>query len=227
MVVVAIIALLIAVLLPALARSKEAGRRTACSNNLRQLNLALALYTSENGGQFPPPGQPSQGWPVQLRIIVNNPRILACPGDSAPDEQTTGIGLTATGKVLRSYLMNGFADYYFTQWGVQATSFGKTGLPMMKDSQIVHPTETILFGEKNSRSLEFEVDVFKRPGSYVEDLAENRHSNPSKALRGGGANYALADGSTRFIPWGKATCPINLWAVLNEWRTHSALCRPR
>jgi len=97
----------------------------------------------------------------------------------------------------------------------------------LKESVIEHPSETVLLGEKSTLSWEFELNVFKTPGSYVDDLAENRHNNPSQSPRGGGANYANADGSISYLAWGTSTCPVNLWAVLDEWRTHSALCRPR
>ncbi|MBL9128465.1 MAG: hypothetical protein JNL97_12500, partial [Verrucomicrobiales bacterium] len=44
---------------------------------------------------------------------------------------------------------------------------------------------------------------------------------------GGAANYAMFDGSVSSIRYGKATCPVNFWAIRPEWRTNAALCRPR
>jgi prepilin-type processing-associated H-X9-DG protein len=50
-----IIGVLAAILLPALARAREAARRATCVNNLRQLGAALKMYSGESrGGRFPP-----------------------------------------------------------------------------------------------------------------------------------------------------------------------------
>jgi prepilin-type N-terminal cleavage/methylation domain-containing protein len=53
LVVVAIIALLIAILLPALGRAREMGRRAQCGSNIRQIGLGLNTYAQENGERLP------------------------------------------------------------------------------------------------------------------------------------------------------------------------------
>src|SRR5262245_66087153 len=53
LVVIAIISILAAMLLPALGRAKEAGKKTSCLNNVRQIGLAYQAYLSDNRDRYP------------------------------------------------------------------------------------------------------------------------------------------------------------------------------
>src|SRR5437764_9508778 len=98
LVVIAIIAILAGMLLPSLGRAKEAARRIACVNNMRQLGLSETMYADENDGQYTPRMLPF--WPERLRpyfAAVTN--ILICPTDR--DNQAD-----------HSFLVNGWMDWF-------------------------------------------------------------------------------------------------------------------
>src|SRR5207237_395263 len=98
---------------------------------------------------------------------------------------------------------------------------------LINESLFPHPIDTVIFGEKNSESRAFYLDLLADPNTYYLELEERRHVGRGTLSRFGQSNYAWLDGSVRALKFGKSTCPINLWAATDKWRTDASLCRPR
>lgn len=228
LVVVAIIGILAGLLFSALGRAKESAQGAACRNNLRQLALASILYAGDHQGLFPPALRVNP-WSSSLLPFYKSTNILECTTARAAASKAAAGGRVTKSWSGRSYIMNGFADWVRTRLGETAyAEFQKSLLSRsLPDSEVRAASETIIFGEKTADSAAYYVDLFRPNGGYLNDIAEVRHGNPKSAPTAGWANFGMADGSVQPFAFGKSTCPVNLWAVLEEWRNDAALCRPR
>lgn len=246
LVVIAIIAILAGLLLPALASAKEAGRRIKCLNNMRQLGLALMMYVGDNENVLPPRAHPDPEdpyhprWPERLKPYYKDYRLLVCP--SEPPNQPTNIPTAQLWSLYpydfypRSYIYNSFNDFYidyFTRQGFtgkqlkQWRQYAKTNEVGLPESLIRYPSETAVFGEKEFDSLHWYFDY--ETYEDITQLNQSKHMSGQRSGKGeggGGSNYIFADGSARFMKFGRTVSPINMWAVTDAWRNIGAPTTP-
>ncbi len=81
LVVIAIIGILAGILLPALSRARESGRRTACASNLKQIGLGLIMYSNENNEQFPSSTSKMLSLNLLYPDFVSERKVYKCPSD--------------------------------------------------------------------------------------------------------------------------------------------------
>ncbi len=231
LVVISIIAILAAMLLPALARAKETARRISCTNNVKQLATAAILYVDDNQGRFPPRSSVER-WPSAFYPNYKALTLLRCPTDGP---QPPATGSTDTNKFLadgmpRSYIINGWNDYFkSTMTDPEFQAYMSAGSPSCYKQLITpHPSDTILFGEKKSGSPHYYMDLLE-PGRSQDfpgvvlgnddtELEQGRHVGMGPGTRSGGSDYAMLDGSARFIKYWRALGPLNLWCTLDTDR---------
>jgi prepilin-type N-terminal cleavage/methylation domain-containing protein len=188
LVVIGIIAILIAILLPVLARARENANRAVCLSNLRQLGAMMVMYCNDNQGCFPAPADYIRAtgtqyqemnedwvWWQQDRDVNQSPialylgtgaqlkRILRCPTDDPLDRQDLPSDIAfKQGTFQYSYCLN-----YLTSSGSTQATFQST-----KISQWTRGAEKILFVE----------DTYPNDGCYVPplDRLTNRHGSGYK-----------------------------------------------
>jgi prepilin-type N-terminal cleavage/methylation domain-containing protein/prepilin-type processing-associated H-X9-DG protein len=178
LVVIAIVAILAALLLPALGKAKEKANATACLNNLKQWGLATQIYVVDHNDFLPPDGTPNpgasatnSGWYVQLPQVLGLPRYHDLPwrtnAGAAPDRT---IWLCPTNP-RRSNGNNLF--HYCLNENINGT--GAANRPVKISSLRNHSALVWLFDSKNLPAV--------GTPNYV-------HTN----LHSGGAQFTFLDG---------------------------------
>ena len=204
LVVIAIIAILASMLLPALARAKEAAYRIKCTNNLKQIELSAKLYADDNDGLYPPRTNLWR-WPTLLLPYYLNTNMLICPTDAQRGQpQTDFTSPTVPDRANRSYMINGWNDYF-----ADALFAARA----MKETAVLYPTDTIMLGEKKNESPHYFTDLNEGVGNDLDQIEQGCHAVARKAIRSGGSNFAFVDGSVRYMRYGATVWPLNLWGV--------------
>jgi prepilin-type processing-associated H-X9-DG protein len=242
LVVIGLIALLIALLLPALNKARRSAQTTACMSNMRQLGMATQLFVNEHQGYLPKAWfntrprstvpittvlgpediwrypYPYWGWDYILNLSIKNKNVFRCPSDES------GLMRDVDGNpknmIPASYRIN-LSDSIDPIWAIKVTQLRK-------------PYEAIFIAEGGLRDSLFhhvatwEPDPTGTPArvnqvAKKENAGYDRHSNKRdlKSTRYARANYVFADGHVETVFWDdtwKPRGPTTPLGTVTMWR---------
>jgi prepilin-type N-terminal cleavage/methylation domain-containing protein/prepilin-type processing-associated H-X9-DG protein len=210
LIVLAVIAVLAGLLLPVLSTAKAQAHRTACMNNLKQLQLAWLMYPDDHDDRLPPngrdPAQPPrtdlQFWWAQGNLDYdpansdNSNTALLLDGEYAqlgPYAQSAGIFRCPSDRTsrVRSVSMNSEIGALIQCFNPPPVAIGPQRL-----SQLVNPAQQFIFIEEHPDSISFVsfwVDKGIGPDAKIASYPAAYHDR--------GANVSFADGHVEYRRW--------------------------
>ena len=205
LVVIAIIAILAALLLPALSRAKEKANQVICLNNLKQLDLAWQMYAGDASDRMVVndvdlsesaiPRSATNSWVTgnctadddpatitdgTLYPLVKNMKTYRCPLDR-------GVFTDTSTPTLRSYSLSGFMNGPVegdAQWGV---------VPVSKTGQIRNASRTLTFLDEDGLTID--------DGHFLYSTTINSWFNIPAWRHSHGDTLAFADGHVEYWKW--------------------------
>ena len=212
LVVIAIIAILAAMLLPALAKAKAKAKAIACINNEKQIALGYMLYAGDNKDYLPVAGEHKGGivvWPTawfkaitpylsksetDISSLEARGTVSACP--SFDETKLLAIAGTSTDPNELSYGGYGHSYPYLGYYE------GHPKYGRQKLTSITKPTETI-FNSDTVDPLPSDSGKMIEWFGYSYAIGGLSGSSYTYTRHGQGANYAWADGHAEMTAWEK------------------------
>lgn len=207
LIVIGILAILAAIMFPVLSQAREAGRRTQCQTNVRQIAVAFHQYLQDYDGVYPNMKTAYFGWPNLIYPYTKDTAVFRCPDqlqEWALPTDDGGIGLA------------GAVDWTNYMIDSHRISIG-TGDPQerfsqrkgVSESQIEHPSLVWL-------NTEFVPLLPNRTHFRQSGVSSCGRQYEGTTLHSGGANYSFVDGHVKWLtPASIAVIDCQLPAVKN------------
>ena len=220
LVVIAIIAILAAMLLPALQQARGRARSVGCSNNFVQLGKIHAFYVNDMKGFFPvaqgsalpywmrvtytplhnyvPWGEYTRSKELFLGALsqqLNFPKVwrgpFACPEVSSNNFNFEGILINANKKMNDNNWQNLFYSIGYNTAFLQKDNYGKR---IVKLSTVRRPAALVHMTDSNGQGM----TDYRCSQIELSDTGKLRHV-PGRHV--GGANFLYADGHVQYFRW--------------------------
>lgn len=233
LVVIGIIAVLIAVLLPTLAKAREQANAAACMSNMRQISMAGLMFANEHKGYLikfwyndKPLMRgtetwgyrwPQYGWTYILNLTIKNKNVFDCPSV----RPTQLRGLLASTPTTPNLTDAHDADDIPSAYRMNASDLipNSLGVDSVKITMFRRPSKAILFVEGAPRDPKVQPNPADEPWQHVATW-----DNTADALKGhvsptnkrnirynqhnGKANYGFVDGHVELLAWDDTWKPI-------------------
>lgn len=196
LIVIAIIAILAAMLLPALNQARERAKSIGCIGNLKQIGMAYQIYISENNDNMPPARIPADGgkyqyWSNMMANQIGEPQIACDPGEDGDKKlNKRGMMFCPSMPIYENYTCY-WSHYGIMYFGIGGETKGDIK-PIRKFSRLLYPSRAFLFVDSSSgwnkeNNGYYMVDA---KTSDLPDLTDShwglRHNNSFNVVYAGG-----------------------------------------
>ena len=218
--VIAIIAILAAILFPVFAQAREAARKSSCQSNLKQIGLALGMYTQDADGVYPQHAAPAY-WFGRLDTSTNPPTVYKDQGLLYPYMKNAQIqqcpsftgSFNYTGGASGGYGYN--ASYLASTNPADFNTYGKGGV---NEAVIGYPANCAAFADSAqllSGKLQETLSIFPPSSTIAFNfvVVQFRHN--------GVTNVAYADGHVKAVQPTKGNGSIDAYNLYHLGRTDS------